>query len=402
MTRRSLRRAAWQLHRWLGIAAFSVLALVGATGALLAFEDEIVQALNRDVRTVEPRASGRLPLPELLAKVQEQAPAERLSAVELAGDPRAAVRVTLESPADDGDRPRRASRYADPYTGRLDARAGERGEEFFREVRTLHRWLVVGPIGSRDVGREIVALCAIALVLLGLSGLWVRWPRTRTQWRTWLKLDLRARGRTRLSNPHVVLGAWAFPIYLVIALTGLSWSYPSYRDALESLAGVNRPEPTRESRRAAAERPRAPATRPLSAAAWSALLATADTADIGHVSLRLPTSEGEPIRMRYLGADPAHSRAFDVVSIDPATLRILERTPYAAQPLAARLVTSRFALHSGSYFGLPGRLLFTLASLALPVVAVTGALLWLRTLGSRKRARDTTRASARRRSDALV
>ncbi|BCQ66914.1 hypothetical protein PEQA60_09040 [Pseudomonas sp. Eqa60] len=50
---------------------------------------------------------------------------------------------------------------------------------------------------------------------------------------------------------------------------------------------------------------------------------------------------------------------------------------YADKSLKSQLLTSVYALHVGSYFGLVGRILLTLASLTMPLFFVTGWLLYL-------------------------
>ena len=50
---------------------------------------------------------------------------------------------------------------------------------------------------------------------------------------------------------------------------------------------------------------------------------------------------------------------------------------YLDKPIGQRLMAGVFPLHSGSYFGWPGLLLFCIASLAMPLFAVTGLQLYL-------------------------
>ncbi|HKU93941.1 MAG TPA: sulfite reductase flavoprotein subunit alpha, partial [Vineibacter sp.] len=65
---------------------------------------------------------------------------------------------------------------------------------------------------------------------------------------------------------------------------------------------------------------------------------------------------------------------------------------YAALPLGPKLLTSIFALHSGSFFGLAGVIIFMLASLAMPLFAVTG---WMLYLDRRTRKRTARTAAIR-------
>ena len=65
-----VKKALFNVHWLFGISAGLVLALMGVTGALYAFEGEIMGALNPEVLKVEVRDSGILPPAELVAKIE--------------------------------------------------------------------------------------------------------------------------------------------------------------------------------------------------------------------------------------------------------------------------------------------------------------------------------------------
>src|SRR4030095_8773768 len=72
-----------------------------------------------------------------------------------------------------------------------------------------------------------------------------------------------------------------------------------------------------------------------------------------------------------------HDRAFGTMKIDAADGEIIAREPYAELPAGRRFISSLFPLHSGSFFGTPGRIVVALAALLLPLFAVTGIWLWI-------------------------
>ena len=90
----------------------------------------------------------------------------------------------------------------------------------------------------------------------------------------------------------------------------------------------------------------------------------------------------------YLAADAPHSRAFDRMSLDTASAAVLQRERYADKSAAQQLLASLFPLHSGEYFGTPGRVLMLLASLAMPLFFVTGWQLYLDRRRQRRAARS--------------
>ena len=182
-----MKKLWFQVHWLLGITAGVVLALMGVTGALLSFEEDLLRWMNPGVMTAMPRAESPLPPHELLARVQAALPEKRLTGLNLSADPQDAVRVGFASsgtsqggqgrPAGQRGGRRTEWRYVDPYTGEV---LGEpRGQAFFRFTTELHRWLALG-----DTGKAITGASTIALVVLCLSGLYLRWPRKMLDWRT--------------------------------------------------------------------------------------------------------------------------------------------------------------------------------------------------------------------------
>ena len=89
-----MMKKLWFWAHWLlGITAGVVLALMGITGALLSFEEDLLRWMNPGVMTVTPRAEKPWPPHELVARVQAAFPEKRLTGLNLSADPRDAVRV---------------------------------------------------------------------------------------------------------------------------------------------------------------------------------------------------------------------------------------------------------------------------------------------------------------------
>jgi sulfite reductase (NADPH) flavoprotein alpha-component len=373
----SPRKALFQLHWIVGITVGVILGIVGATGALLSFEQEIVASLARDGRQVE--ANGRTPLspPELLARIAQSDPQRRIAGLSVTREPAETVRVTFAP---------REQRYVDPYTGALLAPTSSGAEAFFRNVRGLHRWLMLGELGDRDIGRQIVGASTLLLIFMALTGLYLRWPRgpAARRWKTWLLPDFRLKGRAFLWNLHSVMGTWVLPVYLVIALTGLQWSYEWYRDGLYGIAGVERPA-EREGPREGSREPRDAPDIAAFARAWETF--ARETPQFTTVNVNLAGRPGKPVEFRYLDGQSSHERAFDTLGIDGEG-RVASAERYSNKKFGARIVSSIFPLHSGSYFGVVGVIVFLLASLAMPVFAVTGWIMYLQ-----RRAPRTSRAS---------
>lgn len=362
-----LKKLIFQLHWLFGITAGLVLALIGVTGALLAFEGEIMAALNPQVVRVAVRESGILPPAELVAKIQAVQD-KRIAGLWVDNQNGSAARVFFAPPA--GER-RGPMRWFDPYSGELLAEPS--GQAFFGLMQRLHRFLAVG-----ETGKQITAASTLALVFFCLSGLYLRWPRQTLNWRSWLSLDWAKTGRAFNWDLHAVFGTWCLVFYLCASLTGLYWSYDWYRDGLTRMlsdapAGQQGGKP---GARGGREAPAGPAPQIDYDALWVSLQATAGP-QLAEWNLRLPAAAGQSVTVAYLLADAAHSRAFNQLTLDPLTGQVRRHERYADKPFGAQLLASVYALHVGEYFGWPGRILMALASLSMPLFFITGWLLYL-------------------------
>ena len=351
-----LRKLWFQFHWLLGISAGVVLAVIGTTGAMLSFEEELLRAINPGVMTVAARA-GATPLtpPVLLERVAALQPGRRVTSFTVSADKEASVRVAFEGGL---------TQYFDPYTGA--ALGSPRGMETFRQIRNVHRRLAAG-----EPGKQVVGACTIALLLSSLSGLYLRWPRNPWRWRTWLVIDFARKGRGFLWNVHAVLGTWVLVPYLVMGLTGLYWSYDWYRDALFALTGA--PPPVRQASTGRAQ----PADLP---AVWGAFQAQAHNS--ASATVRLPAASAQPVLITYLDIDAPHDRAFNRVLLDPARGAVLQHERYADKAAGAKLMSSILALHTGRFAGLSGSIALMLASLLMPFFTITG---WVLYVGRRAR-----------------
>lgn len=358
-----LKKTLFQLHWFFGISAGLVLALMGITGATVSFQDEILRALNPSVLQVEKQVAGVLPPAELVEKI-EGASGKKVSMLTVETDSGNAARVFFTPPP--GER-RGEMRYFDPYTGEFMGAAT--GQDFFGLMLRLHRFLAIG-----DTGRQITGACTLILVFFCLSGLYLRWPRQWRSWRAWLTLDWKKKGRSFNWDLHSVAGTWCLMFYLLAALTGLSWSYEWYNKGLTRLLSDSpQSERVRGGRGPA---PSGPAPTADYAAMWSSIYSAAGPA-LSSYNIRMPPVAGQPATVFYLLNSSPHDRALNQISLDPATGIVKRHDRYSDKSLNAQLLTSIYALHVGSYFGLIGRIVLTLSALTMPLFFITGWLLYL-------------------------
>ncbi len=385
-----VKKVLFQLHWFFGITAGLVLALMGTTGALYSFQEEISTALNPDILQIQVRDSGVLPPAQLAEKIQAAA------AMSIAGlrvfiqEDKASQVFFVPKP---GER-RGPMRYFDPYTGEL---LGEpSGKAFFDLMFQLHRFLAMG-----EFGKQITGACTLMLLFFCLSGLYLRWPRNALSWRTWLTFDWAKKGRAFNWDLHAVAGTWCLVFYLLAAVTGLTWSYQWFNQGLAYVltdsadggreggkGGGGRGEGGKGGERRG---PPPQAAQPVAInydALWASVTKVAGP-QLAAYNIRSPQDAKQPVFVNYLLSDSPHERAVNEILIDAKTGEVRKQTLYADKPLGAQLYASIYALHVGSYFGLTGRILITAASVTMPLFFITGWLLYL----DRRRKKRQVRAA---------
>lgn len=234
------RKIIFWIHLVFGVVSGLFIAILCLTGAALAFEKEVISFAERDAIRVEMPSTDAQPLPidDLLVSVKKQLDteqAESLSAIEAQSDPTLAWKASLG---------RRDFRYFDPYTGELQESPATATREFFRTMMAWHRWLT-SDRENREVGKAITGVANLAFIGLGITGLYLWFPKV-WKWRIFrsiLFLKTSASGKARDFNWHNVFGFWALIPILIMAVTGTVFSYGWSRDLFRETLGSN---PSRE------------------------------------------------------------------------------------------------------------------------------------------------------------
>jgi uncharacterized iron-regulated membrane protein len=376
-----IKAALHQIHSIAGLVLALLLALIALTGAIMSFEDEIGDYLNSGIMQVAPRQAPALMPDELVARLKAGQDLGKVSAVTLSSDPAAAVRVRF---ARDEQGARPTSLYVDPYDARV--LGAPRGEEFFATVRRLHRWLLI-PGDAKGWGRQITGIAALGLIVMLISGLVLRWPRRAGSVKMWLKPNLGLSGRGLHRSLHAVIGTWVLPVYLVMTLTGLWYSFDWYKDGVVWL--LSRPEvaAAKMQPKMSAKVPR-PSARPEPAQpigfdqAWTTLQHE-EGKHFSRALLTLPAGPGTVIRIRSWPKDSTLDTTRDEFRVDAVTGQVISAERYADKTLGQKIIANVLDIHRGAFLGWPGKLAFMIAAALMPLFSVTGILLYL----SRRRLR---------------
>ena len=364
-----IRTIVFWLHLSVAATAGAVVFMLAATGVILSLEETVTGLAERRWRVEAPDGSPRL-APEAIV----QAAGLAATSLHYSSDPRSAVRVYEGR-----------DRYArvDPYTGQVLGLGPGALERFFEDVRGWHRWLNLSGSSIRT-GRAVTGAFNAAFLVLLLTGpvLWIPRPISRRSLAGVLFLRSGARGARRRLNWHQVVGIWSVLPLAVIAVTGVTTSYPSVADRIDPLVGRAIPVEAWPARVDGAEDPVAldgSGAGPLGGD-LGAVLTTAERWAPGWRSLilNLPRPGDREVRVEVQTGRAGQPHKTGWLTVDAATGGVHDWESFADDlPRRRARQFLRYA-HTGEYWGLGGQWLAGLFSLAATLMVWTGLSLALR------------------------
>ena len=406
----TLRKCLFWCHLVAGVSAGIVVFIMSVTGALLAYERQIIAwADTHQYRAAPPSAGApRLSMEAIIAKVYDAEPGTAFTTVVVRADPSAPV----------GFGSGQRMLYVNAYTAQVMGDGSPGVRRFFRLMTDWHRNLALAG-ERRAIGRTITGACNLAFLFIVASGFYLWWPRTwtRRHVRSLTMFSSSARGKARDFNWHNVIGFWsAIPLF-VIVLGSVVISYPWATDIVYRIVGEAPPPRQRPATPAggatgtaqgqnagAARRPdgrdsngpgRGGSRRPPEGI--DALWARAEQQVPGWrcISFRLPTAADAPLVFTIDTGTGGQPQKRATLTLNRSTAQVVRWEPFASMS-SGRQVRSwlRFA-HTGEVYGIVGQTIAGLVSAGASVLVYTGLMLaFRRFLAWRVRVRNARRAAA--------
>lgn len=383
----TMRAIILKIHLYLGVGAAIFLVILGVTGSIIAFEENAELWLNPHLHYVQP-AGQPLAEGELIQRVNRAiAPAEVVSVKIFPEANRSHVLLTVEpntktsaTEASFGNWRNwvtrgngRAAVFVNPYDASINGRytALPENQRILAAIHQFHMRLAPDPrswgiVGK--IGRELVDYSGLILALLVPTGivLWWRTKRTQIKWNgKWFRIFF---------DVHHAAGIYAALFLFIAALSGVVASFDSVSKAIYSVTGsaqvwhsggpdstpVNGTEPIGVDKAIAIARQQIP------------------EASVDGVAIPRAPKQSFIVLMRVPEevTDSVHSS----VVIDQYSGKPLQVLNFKTDSFAYRVMRFNRAIHTGDIFGLPTRIIASVSSLTLVIMAVTGVVIWWRKL----------------------
>lgn len=385
---RGTRQLLNTVHLWLGVGSGVILFVVCLTGTVYTFSDEIKKLTDSHLYRIDvPVAATPIPAEELIIGVLDSLQGGIVQSVTIPSALNASYQITIGQPQGDNGpgRPRGTTYFVNPYTGDILGTGETTTSEFFMVMFRLHRWLLL----DTSIGRPIVGVATIIFVVIIITGLVIWFPKKIKNWKQGVKIKTNANWKRMNHDLHNALGFYASLFLLVMALTGLTWSFEWYKKGfVNTFATSSDVKPPELRSTFIPNSKRLPVTSFISAAK-NILPYDGDhrvnlTADSTGVVVVMKTGNG------FFATSVA-----DRVTLDQYSAQVLATDLFASKPFGDQVVASIKAIHIGSFAGLFSKILYFITCLTGTSLPVTGVIIWINKL----RRKDDKKITKNRRSE---
>lgn len=371
-----MKKTFRKIHLWLAVPFGLIITIICFTGALLVFEDQVTQLTNRHLYYVESPGSQPLPVGTLVEKVESQlTKGATITGVTIYPQPDRSYQVNLSAP-------KGAAVYIDPYTGEVLGQSQR--TPFFRTVFMLHRWLLDSQPADGGIfwGKRITGISTLLFVIILLSGIVIWWPRSRKGLKNGIQIALRKGKACFWHDLHAAGGIYVLLLVLVMALTGLTWSFDWYKNAFYTLFGVETTAPAKGPAHKE-KSPQGPqpgttteATAPVTPfACWQQVYDQVSAENPDRLKIEITDGTASVSNNRY-----GNIRGTDRYTFDPQSGQITGASLYKDTGNSGKIRGWIYSVHTGAWGGNLTRIIWFLAALLGATLPLTGYYLWIKRL----------------------
>lgn len=367
MKRKFLKINAF-LHLWLGLLSGLVVFILGLTGCILAFQQEIEDITEPWRRVVQNVTYHDAPK-EMAKVLLDSLPDSDIATVKYLGRHRS-VAIDFEHQG------KRKTAFIDPYEQSI-LKIKEQTIGFFPVVLHLHiRLLLPG-----KVGHGIISYATVIYIILLLGGLILWWPKkwNKRQLKNALSLKWKAGGKRVNYDLHNVFGFYSLLPSLIIACTGIFISLSWFTKSVYWISSSGQQLPVREA-------PLSKATGktlidPLLAvdSVWH-LLGKEKQRSTHSLSFILPKKDTDVVTVTD-NPNPATAHLAVIRHVDRYSFQFVPMPHYWQKDTELAntgdwIGRYNYDVHVGRIGGLPGKLLAFIISAICTSLPITGFLIW--------------------------
>ncbi len=360
-----LRKAMFQIHLWVGIFVAIYIVLIGVSGSILVFREELTR-LSGNTFPAPASKEVRIDSVQATQIIQETYPKKKITFMYAprAKEP-AYVFYTMEG--------KESTIYGvDPSNGKILGTLNTQGS-VLNWVGQLHYFLLLG----RSPGLLLNGIGSALLLLLTFTGMVLWWPGLKA-WARGFVVDFSKSWKRINFDTHNVVGFWTLSIVSFWAISGVYFTWPR-----EVTSFVNYFSPVSQK----SERVTVPPNKSGKWADLSRMVRDTETRTPATklAAIRFPMSPQAPFMFYMAKPDAVDLTGADFVYYEPATGKYLKTVERSEKKTAGDwIIWAMHPLHFGTSFGMAVKILYFILGFSLPLLVITGVLMyWNRYLGKK-------------------
>lgn len=263
--------------------------------------------------------------------------------------------------------------YVNQYTGEILGIYNEK-YDLFPILKSIHWSLLL----KADWGKYVVGIPVVLFIILLITGIVLWWPINKKVRKSRLTFDWKNVKTWKRKNYdlHNILGFYASFVALIMSLSGIYFAYPWVKNAFNvTLSGSLELPKDKEIKS-----PDSLLVKNASVYDWVALETKKQYPESS--SFRIPLNgknkkgkELKNIPVIVYEKEGRHSHRSQV-SFDKYSGKLLSNKAHKNLNNAEKYALANYDIHTGSYFGLFGKIVWFLAGLICTSLPVTGFLVW--------------------------
>jgi sulfite reductase (NADPH) flavoprotein alpha-component len=371
-----LKKLLKQSHKILGLLFCIPIVIIGVTGAILVYENELsrleMSFLERD------KQGDVLSVEETLNRFIEQKPKAKLYDLIYTGEDKPlGVRTRFDKadvdPNDEfifvaGDGIGQLGFYSiSRYDGEI---LSVWSDKVFRAITFLH--IALNYKEANETGHHIVAISTIVIMIISIIGLYLYFPMLKRNFSKSMKVDLKVKGYGFWYKLHSVTGVYTFIFVFIMCFSGLTFSYEWFRTLFRKAIGVEylyqeKPEEIK---------PKEPKAIDIQEIVLVLETAKTQMKKNDSISISIPNMTNEPYTASYKNKDYWSYCGGHSLSIYMQTNKTIHKDS-KDKPLNEQLACMG-AFHSGQYFGETGKAIWCISSLSMALFGISGIVMFWR------------------------
>lgn len=368
-----------KLHLWLGLSVGIIVFIVSLTGTLYVFKDEIQNSLRKEAIYVQKSSTSPLSIAVLKEKVSlelnEKYP---LSAVEISLDKNRSYRFSYYEKNKKGWNYFEEVKinklvYVDQYSGTILAVYDEK-YSFFTILKYIHWSLLL----NSEWGKYVVGIPTVVFIFMLITGIILWWPKNKKarKGRFWFSWENLKTWKRKNYDLHNVLGFYASFFALIISITGIYFAYPYVKNTFNLVLSGSLEQPKEKDIKSPDSlMVKNASVYDLTAQQTRKLYPTSSSFRIPLNGKNKKGKELKNIPVTVYGKEGQFSER-NALAFDKYSGKLLAEKPHQKLSNAEKYANANYDIHTGSYFGLFGKILWFITGLICTSLPVTGFLVW--------------------------